>query len=114
MPLDIDVSPFDNSKIKKEGVSRTYKEFDGFAPIFAYLGEEGYAINGKLREGKEHCQKNTPFFLAWSIHLAKQLTNLPLLVRMDSGNDSGDNVRVCLEEETDFIIKSAKKVLKSG
>lgn len=41
VPLDIDVSPFDNSKTKKQGVSRTYKGFDGYAPIFAYLGQEG-------------------------------------------------------------------------
>lgn len=105
VPLDVDVSPFDNSKTKKEGVSRTYKGFDGYAPIFAYLGEEGYAINGELREGKEHCQKNTPFFLLQSIRLAKQLTNLPLLVRLDSGNDSGDNIGICFEEGADFIIK---------
>ena len=105
VPLDIDVSPFDNSKTKKEGVSRTYKGFDGYAPIFAYLGEEGYAINAELREGKDHCQKNTPLFLLQSIRLAKQLTNLPLLVRMDSGNDSGDNIEICLKEEADFIIK---------
>lgn len=105
VPLDVDVSPFDNSKTKKEGVSRTYKGFDGYAPIFAYLGEEGYTVNGELREGKEHCQKNTPFFLAQSIRFAKQLTHLPLLVRLDSGNDSGDNIRVCLEEGADFIIK---------
>lgn len=36
VPLDIDVSPFDNGKTKKEGVSRTYKGCDGFSPIFAY------------------------------------------------------------------------------
>ena len=41
VPLDIDVSPFDNSKTHKEGVSRTYKGSDGYAPIFAYLGHEG-------------------------------------------------------------------------
>ena len=41
VPLDIDVSPFDNSNTKKEGVSRTYKGFDGYSPIFAYLGREG-------------------------------------------------------------------------
>lgn len=28
MPLDLDVSPFDNSKMKKEGVSRTYRLMD--------------------------------------------------------------------------------------
>jgi len=35
LPLDIDVSPFDNSGTKKEGVSYTYKGFDGYSPIFA-------------------------------------------------------------------------------
>lgn len=36
VPVDIDVTPFDNSKSNKEGVSRTYKGFDGYAPIMAY------------------------------------------------------------------------------
>ena len=35
VPIDIDVSPFDNSGSHKAGVSRTYKNFDGYAPIFA-------------------------------------------------------------------------------
>ena len=38
VPVDIDVTPFDNSKSNKEGVSRTYKGFDGYAPIMAYIG----------------------------------------------------------------------------
>ena len=42
VPVDIDVSPFDNSGSHKAGVSRTYKNFDGYAPIFAYIGTEGY------------------------------------------------------------------------
>lgn len=37
VPVDIDVTPFDNSKSNKEGVSRTYKGFDGYAPIMAYF-----------------------------------------------------------------------------
>ena len=51
VPVDIDVTPFDNSKTKKEGVSRTYKGYDGYAPIMAYIGTEGYLINAELREG---------------------------------------------------------------
>ena len=54
VPVDIDVTPMDNSKSKKEGVSRTYKGFDGYAPMMAYIGTEGYAINFELREGKQH------------------------------------------------------------
>ncbi len=49
VPLDIDVTPFDNSKTHKEGVSRTYKGFDGYAPIMAYIGTDGFLINTELR-----------------------------------------------------------------
>lgn len=79
-PLDIDVSPFDNSGTKKEGVSRTYKGTDGYAPIFAYLGQEGYGVNVELREGSVHCQKGTAAFLEQSIAYAKRATDLPLLI----------------------------------
>ena len=105
VPLDLDVSPFDNSKTKKEGVSRTYKGFDGYAPIFSYLGKEGYLVNLEFREGKQHCQENTPAFLEESIRYSKQVTNQKLLVRMDAGNDSLDNVKVCIKGEVDWIIK---------
>ena len=107
LPLDIDVSPFDNSQTKKEEVSRTYKGFDGYSPIFAYIGQEGYCVNTELRPGKTHCQSNTAAFLAQSILNCKTITNKPLLVRLDSGNDSKDNIEICLEKDTkaDFLIK---------
>lgn len=41
VPVDIDVTPCDNSKTKKEGVSRTYKGCDGYTPMMGYLGREG-------------------------------------------------------------------------
>jgi len=51
----------DNLRTRKEGVSRTYKDCDGFAPMAVYLGEEGYCIDLELREGKQqHCQKGNP------------------------------------------------------
>jgi len=103
--LDIDVSPFDNSKTHKEGVSRTYKGYDGYAPIFAYLGAEGYLVNTELRPGKQHCQNGTPAFLRESLRLARLLTDTPLLVKMDSGNDSADNLSILIQEGVDFVIK---------
>jgi len=105
VPLDLDVSPFDNSGSRKEGVSWTYKNSDGYAPMLAYLGEEGYWINEELREGSQHCQKGTPAFLRETIGYAKRITSSPLLVRMDSGNDSLDNLKVCLDEKVDWLIK---------
>lgn len=47
---DMDVSPFDNSKTSKEGVSWTYKGCDGCAPMFAYIGREGYLARLELRD----------------------------------------------------------------
>lgn len=82
VPVDIDVTPFDNSKTKKEGVSRTYKGFDGYAPIMAYIGTEGYFVKTQLRIGKQHCQKETPDFLRETIELCRQLTDKPLLIRL--------------------------------
>lgn len=105
VPVDIDVTPMDNSRSKKEGVSRTYKGFDGYAPMMAYIGTEGYAINFELREGKQHCQNGTVEFLQETIHLCKKLTDQPLLVRLDSGNDSIDNIAVLIDEGCYFIIK---------
>jgi len=105
VPLDLDVSPFDNSKTSKEGVSRTYKGHDGYAPIFAYLGRDGYLVNLEFREGKQHCQKGTVEFLMESIKYAKKVTDEAMLVRLDSGNDCLDNIRVCIEEGVVWIIK---------
>ena len=105
VPVDIDVTPMDNSKSKKQGVSRTYKGFDGYAPMMAYIGTEGYAINFELREGKQHCQNGTVEFLQETIKLCRKLTDKPLLIRLDSGNDSIDNVAVLMDAGCFFIIK---------
>lgn len=91
IPLDMDVSPFDNSKTQKEGVSRTYKGCDGYAPMLGYLGTEGYLINVELREGSQHCQNNTPAFIEQALNYVREITQEPLLIRLDSGNDSHDN-----------------------
>ena len=96
VPVDIDVTPFDNSKSNKEGVSRTYKGFDGYAPIMAYFGTEGYLVNLELRIGKQHCQKETPDFLRETIELCRQLTEKPLLIRLDS-------VRECCQTKQSLI-----------
>ena len=77
IPLDIDVSPFDNSNSQKEEIGYTYKKFMGYAPIFAYVGQdEGYLVNLELRNGKQHCQKNTPEFLKKVFSIQKRLPNL--------------------------------------
>jgi len=103
--LDVDVSPFDNSNTKKEGVSWTYKKVDGYAPIFAYLGEEGYLVHCALREGKQHCQDGTPKFLHEALDYAERITRSKLLVRLDAGNDDIENIKICRKHKADWIIK---------
>jgi hypothetical protein len=96
VPLDIDVTPLDNSGSKKEGVSCTYKLFDGYAPIIAYLGVEGYAVHGELREGKQHCQNGMGTFLEDTLTYSFQLLpeNSNILLRLDGGHDSAENQEI--------------------
>jgi hypothetical protein len=106
IPLDIDVSPFDNSRTKKEGVAWTYKKLDGYAPNFAYLGGEGYLIHCELRPGNQHCQDGTPEFLDRAIELARLVTDGKLLVRLDAGNDDAENLeRLRKKKRVGWIIK---------
>jgi len=104
--LDVDVTPLDNSNTKKEGIGWTYKQFDGYAPIAAYLGEEGWALGFELREGTQHSQKETPDFLTRVGGLAKKLVNgRKILLRMDSGNDALENYALAAEEGIDYLVK---------
>lgn len=105
VPLDIDVTPMDNSGTQKEGVSWTYKKFAGYAPIMAYLGTEGYLVNAQLRSGSQHCQNGTPEFLRQTLRLCRNVTDTPLLVRLDSGNDAAENVGILLENGAYYVIK---------
>lgn len=101
----MDVSPFDNSNTKKEGVGCTYKLCDGYAPMFAYLGQEGYMLGCELRNGTQHSQTGTPDFLKKIIKKVKELNITDPLVRMDSGNDSDDNAKLLISNDLDFIVK---------
>ena len=62
-PVDMDVSPLDNTNSNKELVGRTYKGDDGFAPMFAYIGTEGFMLSNELLPGTQHAQKGMPEFL---------------------------------------------------
>ena len=94
LPVDIDTTTMDNSKTKKEGVSRTYQGFDGFHPIMAYVGKEGYLLDSELRPGSQHCQKGTVGFILRLIVLLGSLkAGGRYLFRMDSGNDSFETLK---------------------
>lgn len=89
--LDFDTFTMDNSGAKKEEVSRNYQGFDGFTPIAAYLGEEGWCMNLKLRRGSQHSTLDTQYFLAERTfpHVERLVpTGEKVLSVSDSGFDS--------------------------
>ena len=106
VPLDVDVFPQDNSNTKKEGVSRTYKNYDGYAPIAAYLGTEGWCLEMELRPGSQHVQNGFVDFIKRVIPGARELVKQPILVRLDAGNDALETL-VALEdaERAHYIVK---------
>lgn len=106
VPVDIDVSPMDNSRTRKEGVGRTYKGFDGYAPIFAYIGNEGYMLDCQMRPGKQHCQKDTPDFLEGILASLEDLSLEEIvLIRLDSGNDAIDTLVPLMKSGHFFLVK---------
>jgi len=106
VPLDAEVSPFDNSDSHKEGVAMTYAKVPGYAPIFFYFGQEGYLLDLELRNGSVHSQNGTAPLLKRAITSARQLTPARLLVRLDAGNDSLENIHVCVEAPAvEYLIK---------
>ena len=104
-PLDIDVFPMDNSGTKKEGVSYTYKGFNGYAPLAAYLGLEGWCLACELRPGSQHGQKEFIHFLERVLPRAKRLALHKQLARLDSGHDAAENRAWFAGEIVEFIIK---------
>jgi hypothetical protein len=114
IPVDIDTTVMDNCKTKKEGVSRTYRGVDGYHPIIAYVGTEGYMLGCELRPGSQHCQNGTVAFIEGAI---QQLKNIKaggrMLFRMDSGNDSFGTLRAVTAGKTHYCIIKRNKRLES-
>jgi hypothetical protein len=110
LPVDIDTSAMDNSKTKKEGVSRTYQGFDGYHPIMAYVGTEGYMADCDLRPGSQHCQNGTVAFIEGVIRQIGEMKAAGrALFRMDSGNDSFDTLRAVTAARTHYCIVKRNK-----
>lgn len=105
--LDIDLTTLDNSNSKKEGVSYTYRGYNGYGAMGAYLGVEGWNVGMELREGSDHSQQGFPAFLARVIDSARRITSQRLLIRLDSAHDAAENLSLldARRETADHIIK---------
>ncbi len=106
IPLDIDVTPQDNSKTKKESSQWTYKQFHGSAPIMSYVGTEVWCIGAELRPGSQHSQNDFVPFLKSVLNRLRRVTQAPVLLRLDSRHDAEDTRReVAAHHNVGHIIK---------
>lgn len=107
IPLDIDVSVMLQPNCKKEGVSWTYHNENGYAPIFCHIGTHGYMLANELRNGSQHSANGAVEFVnrcianAWQIELNPQ----ELLVRVDSGHDDVEFLKALFAEKVNFLVK---------
>ena len=105
MPLDLDVFTLDNSDTKKEGVSYTYRGFNGYAPLGAWLGLEGWCLEIEQRPGSQHAQEGFIPLLLRTIRKSRELSTDPLLVRLDSAHDAIATLTTLKDNKVDFIVK---------
>ncbi len=89
-----------------KGVSRTYHNYNGYAPIASYLGLEGWRLEVELRPGSQHSQEGFVPYLNRVIDRARTLTAKKLLVRLDSAHDALET-RLALRDKkkVSYIIK---------
>jgi hypothetical protein len=115
LPLDIDTFAMDNGGTAKEGVGRTYAGVDGYCPLAAYLGSQGFCLELALRPGVQHSACETQYNFERVIPMAQRLSaagpKRPILLREDSGFDSAAQMRAIEsynragQPQVDFLIK---------
>lgn len=88
--VDVDTFVMNNDGSQKECVGRTYQGVDGYTPIAAYLGNEGWNIVLELRPGVQHSASETHYTLERLFLRVERLVapDRPVLLRDDSGFDS--------------------------
>jgi hypothetical protein len=115
--VDMDTFVMDNSGTRKEHVGRTYQGVDGYTPIAAYLGNEGWSVGLELRSGTHHSALETEYFMERVFPRVRRLMAKrqdAVLWRADSGFDSArllltrqaERERWAAQERSlDFIVK---------
>ena len=97
VPLDLDVTPMDNSKTFKEGVSYTYKGFVGYAPMMAYIGKDA------ILKVKEYAEQGYTFAVVLDLSKYFDTLNHEILIKL---------LRKNVKDER--VVQLIKRYLKSG
>jgi len=107
IPVDIDVSVLEDTASAKEGVSMSYHNVKGYAPIFCYAGREGYMVANELRPGSQHCENGAVDFVKRCVGILEKAGYKAenLLVRVDSGHDSCDFLKALSDLKVHYLVK---------
>lgn len=107
IPMDLDVSIMEQPNCKKEGVSWTYHEVKGYAPIFCYLGTNAYMLGNELRNGSQHSIPGTNDFIQRCFNKSDSLgiERSKILLRADSGHDDKNFLKLLNESSVKYLIK---------
>ena len=107
IPMDLDVSIMEQPNCKKEGVSWTYHEVMGYAPIFCYLGTNAYMLGNELRNGSQHSVPGTNEFIQRCFDKTDSLDikRSEILLRADSGHDDKNFLKLLNESGVKYLIK---------
>jgi len=107
IPIDIDVSVLADPYSHKEDIGWTYKKVNGYAPIFAYIGTEGYMLANELRPGTQHSAKGAIQFIHRCIDLAVALGYSPdqFILRLDSGHDDSEFIGKLETAGVKYLVK---------
>ncbi|WP_084058009.1 transposase [Desulfacinum hydrothermale] len=106
VPLDVEVFCRNHSDTNKEGLSRTYQDYEGYTPVGAILGQEEWCVGLELRPGSQHSQSGFVDFLHKMLRHARKVTPEPLLVRTDPAHDALETlVELRPHPKVNFIIR---------
>lgn len=105
IPLDIDVSIMEQPNCKKEGLSWTYHEVMGYAPIFGYLGTNGYMLGNELRKGSQHSLPGKFIQRCFNKTDSLGIKRSEILLRADLGHDDKNFLKLQNESGVKCLIK---------
>jgi hypothetical protein len=78
---------------------------DGYAPIFSYIGREGYMLDNELRPGSQIARGLPEILVRNLLYLNRLPLKHPIIFRMDGGNDAYDMIKPLVDNWHIFIIK---------
>jgi hypothetical protein len=102
----------------KEHVGRTYAGVDGYCPLAAYLGTQGFCLELALRPGTQHSACETEYNIERVLPLAARLSagtangaGAPLLFRADSGFDSA-KLMCAIDQQAQQLKRAVTLIIK--